>query len=452
MDTLEKATNCLRRLAASFETARLYSTEHPIFKNSIDATYEVFQDILREYGELVIGIIGEELAFEKEILFELSKMIKPTINCLKERGIEKIIFYPHLNKEELDKFITFLVSHKEGVKGTPQEHLTALGIKNIVVGTIGVSQQASSGKKGQEIFPPEGYTNLYDAYSNKIQESLQMLMDGEAIDMIWIKFILISVMEGLATRYQEILKLVSIKRHDIGTFAHIVNVSILAMHFSSRLGFSKDDVLDIGVAALFHDIGKIYISRGIIGKKEVLTDEEFLKIRSHVFLGAEILLKYVDTLGVLPVVVAFEHHLKYDLGGYPKMPFAYKPHIASLIVSICDVYDALFQRRSYKNDYPPDIIYNIMMKQKGSAFEPVLLDNFFKIMGVWPIGTIVLLNDNRVAVVRQENETDIFSPRVEVIHPQDKKEFIDLKDRKDEFSIVRALNPFTEGEDYLSML
>ena len=203
---------------------------------------------------------------------------------------------------------------------------------------------------------------------------------------------------------------------------------------------------------MFHDIGKIYITERILNKEDKLAEGELASIRNHAELGAEMLLKYVDKLGILPVLVSFEHHLRYDLKGYPKLPFKYKPHIASSIVSICDVYDALYQRRSYKRDYPPDTIYNIMIREKGSAFDPGLLDNFFRMIGIWPIGTVVLLNDGRVAVVREENEDDIFVPKIEVIYPQDKKEVIDLKYRKAELRIERALNPFAEGKDYLSLI
>jgi HD-GYP domain-containing protein (c-di-GMP phosphodiesterase class II) len=183
-----------------------------------------------------------------------------------------------------------------------------------------------------------------------------------------------------------------------------------------------------------------------------LTDEEFGRIRSHTVMGAQILLKYVDALGILPVVVAFEHHLKYDLNGYPKISFAQKPNIASLMVSICDVYDALSERRGYKADYPPDMIYGIMMKEKGTSFDPKLVDKFFEFIGVWPIGSIVALSDGRVAVVLDENSDDISSPKVEVVHPADKKEVINLKDTKGAIKVERYLNPWKEGKDFLHLI
>ena len=163
------------------------------------------------------------------------------------------------------------------------------------------------------------------------------------------------------------------------------------------------------------------------------------------------MLKYVDTLGFLPVVICFEHHLKYDSSGYPRLPFLRKQHIASLIVAICDVYDALSQRRGYKQDYSPDVVYNIMNKDKGGAFDPELLDKFFKIMGFWPVGAVVELNDGSIALVTEQNEADIRRPKIAFVSPVDKKCTVDLI-QDSRLSIRRYLNPWKEGKEYLPSL
>jgi hypothetical protein len=95
------------------------------------------------------------------------------------------------------------------------------------------------------------------------------------------------------------------------------------------------------------------------------------------------------------------------------------------------------------------MIYAIMVRQKGKKFSPELLDKFFKIMGVWPKGTIVLLSDGRIAIVREEND-DIFSPIVEIVSDTS-KESINLALKK-EVKIQRSLNPFSEGEKYLNFI
>lgn len=446
---LEKIETSFRDFVSCLQTARLYSDWHPQFKKSLEKAYNSLGEALKEREDLVIGIVQEELAFEKEIFFELSKIEKPMILYLKERGIEKIQFLPGLEKEELSRFISFLTAPKEEFKQKFQETLVPLGIKNIVAGKIKVSSGTSSGEEAEKSMD---YLRLYEESLHQATHTLEGVLNNEEIDGLSLRLTLADVMENLLGRYQEFLNFGTMKRYDPRTFFHSLNVSILSMHFSSKMGFSKEEVLDIGMAALFHDIGKMYISRKIIQKPTKLTEEEFAKIKSHVIIGTELLLKYVDTLGCLPAVICLEHHLRYDLSGYPKLFFKQKPHIASLIVSICDVYDALTQRRGYKSDYPPKMIYELMMREKGTTFQPRLIEKFFQIIGVWPVGTIVLLTDARIAVVREENEEDIFSPRVEVISPAERRETIDLKGWEGKNKIERSLNPLTEGKEYLNLL
>ena len=174
-------------------------------------------------------------------------------------------------------------------------------------------------------------------------------------------------------------------------------------------------------------------------------------MESHTTLGSALTLQYTDTIGIMPVVVSFEHHLKYDLSGYPKLVFPKKPHIVSQIVSICDIYDALSERRSYKADYPPDAIYNLMIRGKGTTYNPSLLDKFFQLIGVWPIGSIVALSDQKIAVVVEENSDEIFSPLVRIIYPQKEERIVDLK-KTSGLKIERYLNPWAEGKDFLHLI
>jgi putative nucleotidyltransferase with HDIG domain len=445
---LEKIENSIKDLISALQIARLYGLKHHEFNKSLDKAYKAFEDIFRERQELIIGIIGGELAFEKEILFELAKNAAPLVAHLKNLGIERIAFSRKMDKEELWKFISLLTASKEEIKGDPGKYLSMLGVKNIAVGKI---KAAAPSEKTQEQLTGDNNL-LFESPLESVTASLDSLMNTQDVDYLSLKFSISDILESLMSGYQGLLQLVTVKRYDSRVFIHSLDVSILSMYFASKLGFSKEDILDLGIAALFHDVGKLYISRKVLNKPDKLTDEEFTQIKNHSALGAEILLQYADTIGILPAVVAFEHHLRFDLGGYPKLDFPHPAHIASLIVSICDVYDAIFQRRSYKETYPPNMVYELMIKERSRLFEPSLLDKFFKIMGVWPIGTLVYLSDQRVAVVRKENEDDIFFPQVEVISPPGKKETIDLKLEKERLKIEYSLNPLSEGKDYLSLI
>jgi HD-GYP domain-containing protein (c-di-GMP phosphodiesterase class II) len=449
---LEKIETFLKNFISAFQIAKIYTTTHPKFSESADTAFGDLDDILRKKDELILGIVGEELAYETEIFFELSKKLRSMILYLKARGIERISFCRGLDKQEFIKFLSLLSEQSVNFEKNPQ-NLSLLGIKNISVGKITASPSGGVPRQGAGQEPKEaaGPFKKYEDSLDRITDSVDFILGQEDVDYLQLRFNIVNVMENLMTRYSDFLKLTAIKKYDVSTFMHLLNVCVLAMYFSSRLGFSKDDVVDIGIAALFHDIGKVDISRKIIGKESRLSDEEFALMKSHSYLGAEILLRYTDSLGFLPVVVAFEHHARYDSTGYPKLFFSYKPHLVSSLVTLCDVYDALGQRRSYKRDYAPKLIYETMLKEQGGLFEPKLFDEFFKVMGVWPIGALVALSDGRVAVVRDENGDDIFSPIVETIVLADKKEIINLKERKGALEISRFLNPLTEGKPYLHL-
>jgi putative nucleotidyltransferase with HDIG domain len=442
---LEIIQNAFKELMSCLQNSRLYPDWHPEFKKSAERAYAALAEVLKDKGELVVGIVGEELAFEKEIFFDLSRTVKPMIRSLKERGIEMITFYPGITPEELSRFIA-LVNSKEGPVLLAQNDIEACGISNINIGKI-KSGRDSSSVRG--VAQAVNFLSLYEESLNKVTGSIESVLNAQILDHLNLQLTIKTVMDNLLGRHQDFLNFSAVKRYDLRTFSHLLNVSILSMYFCQRLGFSSDAVREVGIAALFHDIGKLYISRKIIQKPDKLTDEEFDKIRNHVILGAEILIKYVDGMGALPLVVCFEHHLRYDLSGYPKVRYYKVPHIASQIVSICDVYDALSSRRSYKSDYPPTMIYELMQRDKGKAFNPGLLDKFFKIAGVWPRGTIVVLTDTRIAVVSEENEDDIFLPKVRIISGTEADKVIDLKESGGVLKIERYLNPLTEGKEYL---
>ena len=290
----------------------------------------------------------------------------------------------------------------------------------------------------------------YEGSLEKVNEYLQKVIDQEELDYLELRYDVLNFLENMIDMYQEFLDLTTFRRKDLITFVHVLNVTILSLHISSKMGYMKDDVLNIGIASLFHDIGKLYISHKVIQKTDMLNREELSLMKHHSVIGAEILFKYLDALGTLPVVVAFEHHLRYDLKGYPRLAFPQKPHTASLLVSICDVYDALSQIRSYKKSYPPIQIYDVMQKERGKAFEPELLDRFFQIIGVWPVKSIVSLSEGSVAVVREQNGSDIFNPKVEILSPEKKRGFIDLA--KERIEIAEYLDPFGKGKEFLQMI
>ncbi len=445
----------LKELASALQIIMLYSQTHPKSEEAIDNIYKILREILESSKDITIGFVGGELVYDKEVFFELSKKLGVLTKNLEDKGIEKMIFKRGVSKEELRKYIGALVEKVESAEDF-SNYFSHLALEHIEIGRIGISKEKkkigiSKEKKKDgkfNVVEPSIYENTLET----ISESFKGILRGESIDFYDARRVIKSILDMVLGGRWDLLMLVSIKRHDLSTFVHSLNVSVLAMVFASKLSLNKENVLEIGIAGLFHDMGKIAISQRVISKPGILTEEEMRYIKSHTILGAEILLRYVDSLGMLPPVVAFEHHLRYDLKGYPKVHYSKRPHFISLMVSLCDCYDALRSRRSYKRYYPPEMIYEIMLKEKGGLFDPWLFEKFFGFLGVYPISTIVELDKGWVGIVRKQNEDDIFSPEVEIVFPPSKKgELISLKTHPD-IHIKSSLNPLSSGKDYLPFL
>ncbi|MFO8053270.1 MAG: HD domain-containing protein [Candidatus Omnitrophota bacterium] len=441
-DMKEKIENFLKSFSSCFQLAQMYGCQHPEFDKILSETYQKLRQILKDQKEVTIAVVGGELASEDNIFFDLTKKLTTLINKLNSKGFEKITFQRNIEKDELRAIFVFFLTSKN--KRTEiEDYFKSEKIKNIQIGKIKGSKEA----KEEKTSPQESFSKLYTESVANLSSSLGDLVQEQLVDFTKFGSVVNNLMEGVDYHYQEILKLSKLKGKDAVTFAHLLNVSFLAIHFAKFLGFNDSESKKIGLASLFHDIGKLYISTKIL-KGGKLSDKEFEEIKSHSLLGAEILLDFVDKLGELAPVVALEHHLKFGSGGYPKLNFPRRLHIVSMLVSLCDVYDALSQRRSYKNSFPPERIYKIMKEGRGSQFHPKLFDNFFKFLGVWPNGTVVLLSNDQVARVKSQNFDDIFSPEVEIVSDSSYR-VVDLRKKELNLKIKRSLNPYKEGKKYL---
>lgn len=211
-----------------------------------------------------------------------------------------------------------------------------------------------------------------------------------------------------------LMALTALKRYDNYTFTHMVNVSVLAMAQARSLNLEGPMIREFGFAALMHDIGKVNTPLDVLNKPDKLTKDEFDQMKQHVVDGAHILRRTPEMPALVPVV-AFEHHLRQDLSGYPENIGHRDLNLCTQIVSIADVYDALRSNRIYREGLPSERIRAIMTQKDSPAFHTKLLRRFINLMGLFPVGTLVRLSNDEVAVVTHEHPTDPFRPQVKVL-------------------------------------
>lgn len=304
--------------------------------------------------------------------------------------------------------------------------------------------------KGSKELAKKTYLDSVAAIS-EVMESVKL---RQAVSFKRAKRVVQSMIDLIMQEDSTLLGLTNLRCHDEYTYNHSVNVCILALAMGQRLGYSKQRLSELGMAALFHDLGKSHIPLEILNKPSEFTEEEWAIMRRHpIFSVKELLrLKGIDEMAIRVMIGAFEHHLNYDLSGYPKLATKRRLSLSGRIISIVDCYDALTASRVYRRiAYSPEKALQMMLDQAGKAFDPVLLKLFVNAIGVYPIGTLVLLNTDQIGAVVSTNPNPDMGdrPKIKVILDQSGKEsdgpLLDLSGQDEAgrypYEIVKTIDP-----------
>ena len=229
------------------------------------------------------------------------------------------------------------------------------------------------------------------------------------------------------------LVLASLRAHDPYTYDHSINVGLLSIALARAIGWKGSDLTEFGVAALIHDIGKLYTPLEVLNKPGRFTPQEWVIMKRHPGDGAEIL-KEAAVGSELAQKIAIEHHTNPDGSGYPHLGYK-ELHTGSKIVKIADCYDAFTTIRPYRSQVRPFEVLKMLDKQKGTQFDGELVEAFIEMMGVYPIGSVVKLQSGAIGLVVQTNLVLRDRPVVRIIQDEHGRkppvtQFIDLA-RKD---------------------
>jgi HD-GYP domain-containing protein (c-di-GMP phosphodiesterase class II) len=222
-----------------------------------------------------------------------------------------------------------------------------------------------------------------------------------------------SMLDNLLQDPAAVLGLTAIKGHDNYTLNHSINVCILSLSLGSALGLSPEELHSLGLASLLYDIGKVRVPEDVLLKSGPLTSEEWRLVKRHSEEGAD-LLKRLQLGDKMPMIIAFEHHQRHDLMGYPDSNGA-EQHLFSKIVAVCDAYDAMTTNRPFRREIRPDKALAVLMQGRGKAYDPGVTKALVAMLGIYPMGAVVILHDGSTAVVYRVNNDDLLHPRVKLL-------------------------------------
>ena len=223
----------------------------------------------------------------------------------------------------------------------------------------------------------------------RVHDVFEAICNSGTFDIAPLEKASVGILQNIMDRRQNLVQLTDIRTHDMYTFAHSVNVSMLSSLLGVLYGLDKAKLSELTLSALLHDVGKVVIPKEILNKPGRLTNEEFDLIKTHPKAGSEQIMKMpIHNRDVLSIV-ARQHHEHMDGTGYPDGRKGKNIHIYGRIGAIADVYDALTSSRPYKKAYTPAIAYNIMTNLSKGQFDEELIRLFFRNVAIYPVGTVL---------------------------------------------------------------
>ena len=406
------------QLNVLIKTSRIYDRTNEALNKPVDAMLTLIKTMAHDQpvtlrlqndflflGNSHLKVNAQQMAVAASII--------DALNALKIGGIT---FSLTVESKDLREFAALFVSldpdnttiedfRKEitarGIAGIELEEQRQLQVRK------GTGSAGNTGADGTESADPKVQRKRYakNAYANaggSVGTMTQSVREGGTVSFKQAKRAIQNIIDLMVDDEATVLGLTTLRCHDEYTHNHSVNVSLLSMALANRVGFPKVELADLGLAALFHDMGKSNIPMEVLNKPGEFTDDDWVAMRNHPTEGVLSLSKMrgITNLPGRMAAASFEHHMNLDFSGYPKLTVPWTLSLTGRILTIADCYDAMTSSRVYRREpMSPSKVLNMMLSKSGKAFDAVLLKLFVNCVGIIPIGSLVMLETSELAVV-----------------------------------------------------
>lgn len=264
---------------------------------------------------------------------------------------------------------------------------------------------------------------LYESANRLMHDMLRDVRLGKQIELSACAPVIDHIVDSIFEFPSAMLPLAQMKTRDEYTFQHSVAVAALAVAFGRVLGLPREEITEVATGGMLHDLGKAQIPGRILHKPGKLDPDEFEVMKTHVALTEETLAK-VPGLSKIAFDAAIQHHERHDGSGYPRGLKGDQISLHGQMLAIIDVYDAITSLRVYHRGLPPTEALRSMFEWGGTHFNPTLVKAFVKGIGIYPAGSLVRMESNRLGIVREVSTEKLLQPIVQLIYDCTSKRFI----------------------------
>lgn len=409
---------------AALRAIKLYPLEHSAVQKTLAELSQVADDMRGEEGELEFRISGEFIFINSTRLrLDLSNYATfgHILTLCKAAGIGTINVGARGSARDWTVLLSLLGSETKVSAHDRFDEIVAR-LKETGIDTFHLEPPGET--ESDREFNEEAKAAANRTYSQSVavtKDVINSMRIGKTPNIRKIKRVVQGIVDQVLNEETSLIGLTAIRDYDEYTFTHSVNVCIFSVALGRRLGMTKIQLYELGLAALMHDIGKSRVPLDMLQKTGELTEEEWRWMAAHPWLGVLVLFQFrrqQEELSYRSMTVAHEHHMKVDLTGYPKTVRPRTMSLLSKIVAIADGYDAATSRRVYRTELlaPSDVLEE-MRDNPRRGLDPVLVKAFINLLGIYPVGTLVVLDTFELAVVSAANpNTDALSrPIVKII-------------------------------------
>ena len=386
----------LMTMAKALSAMGLYKPGHPARERAVDVAFEQLRQLQADDPSAQFSFLGDEVVYGQSVLRELDGW--DWGRKLANMGVQRLEFVDVVGRDEYVSFLEDILARMSSSAQPSTVEARPTRRASIKFGAIGIRGEAMLPKEAAPRQRDDGTQMVYDlgAEADAVRWMHDEVSARGQLPLIEAEAIVRSLSVAMHGDSQMVLPLVQLKEFDQYTTTHSLNVSVLTMALAEYLKLGAGDVKAFGVAGLLHDLGKVRIPKDILVKPGRLTDAERTVMQKHPVDGARLIVSSDRSLD-LAAVVAYEHHIMLDGGGYPRPHFHRGCHHASELVHVCDVYDALRTKRPYRDAWESNKALTYIEERAGVEFEPRVARAFIAMVREW---------DQRVATAESKLARD----------------------------------------------
>jgi putative nucleotidyltransferase with HDIG domain len=376
---MKEESQFLTGFAQVISAMSLYKEGHPARERAVDHAYDRLLRLQETHPKARFTFLGAEIIFEDRPVRDLRRW--DWGSRLSRAGIQRLEFVGPVGRGDFEVFLDEAYDRLAGV-GIDTAEVRQGRPTNIRYGSVGLDREEGGGAgERREVLTATLAFDLHDEFDT-VDWLHEELRDRKELHLLEAEALVRSLSVAMHGDQAFLIPLLRLKRFDQYTTTHALNVSVLAMALSEFVGLSPREVRAFGIAGLLHDLGKVTVPDEILNKPGKLTDEERAVMNNHTVEGARIIMETEEHLD-LAAVVAYEHHIRLNGGGYPTLTYPRPCHLASNMIHVCDVFDALRTHRPYREAWEQARVLGYLEEGAGTEFDGDLARAFVQMMNQW---------------------------------------------------------------------